>query len=99
MQKDPSRRYASVDRLDEDIRRYLEGFPIQARPDTVVYRARKFYFRHRLSTSLAALLLVVLITFAIGISVLARRLARERDTATRRTGDGGTGVPVPDRFV
>ena len=32
----------------EDIRRRLEGLPIQARPDTLVYRAGKFARRHRL---------------------------------------------------
>ncbi|HLK66924.1 MAG TPA: protein kinase [Bryobacteraceae bacterium] len=42
LQKDPDRRYASVEQFSEDIRRYLAHQPVRARPDTVTYRIRKF---------------------------------------------------------
>ncbi len=42
LQKDPQRRYASVERFSEDIRRYLAHQPVRARPDTLRYRVRKF---------------------------------------------------------
>ena len=42
LQKEPQRRYASVERFSEDLRRYLAHQPIKARPDTVRYRVRKF---------------------------------------------------------
>ena len=48
MQKEPARRYRSVEQFSEDIRRYLEGMPVIARPDTLTYRAVKFVQRHRL---------------------------------------------------
>ena len=51
LQKDPARRYSSVVELSEDIRRYLEGLPITARPDTAAYRAMKFLRRHRLGVA------------------------------------------------
>ncbi len=55
--KEPERRYASVVHLAEDLRRYLTGFPIQARPDRLAYRARKFLGRHR--TAAAAMLIAL----------------------------------------
>ena len=41
LRKDVSRRYGSAEQLSEDIRRHLEGLPIQARRDTLVYRSGK----------------------------------------------------------
>ena len=35
LRKEPQRRYASVEQLSEDVRRYLEGRPVRARRDTV----------------------------------------------------------------
>ena len=84
MHKDPARRYASVERLDDDIRRYLEGLPVSARPDTWRYRSEKFVRRHVYSVSAAAVLVVMLIAFSTGMAVLASRLARQRDIATEQ---------------
>ncbi len=72
MQKEPSRRYSSVTALAEDIRRYLEGLPVAARPDTAIYRATKFVRRHRLGV---AATVAVVASLAIGVA-LARREAR-----------------------
>lgn len=47
LQKDPRRRYASVEALDDDLRRYLEHLPIKARRDTLAYRVHKFARRNR----------------------------------------------------
>lgn len=46
MHKDPERRYRSPDQLADDLRRYLNGFPVMARPDTLRYRAEKYARRH-----------------------------------------------------
>lgn len=64
LRKEPERRYPSVERLAEDIRRHLEARPVSARPDTLAYRARKFERRNRAAvaaagvTALAASLLL-----------------------------------------
>ena len=42
LQKEPQRRYGSVNQFSEDIRRYLQGLPVVARKDTFPYRASKF---------------------------------------------------------
>ena len=58
LQKDPSRRYTSVEQFNEDIRRHLEGFPVSARKDTVAYRAQQFVRRHRIGVAAAAIILM-----------------------------------------
>ena len=58
LKKDPRERYASVTALADDLRRYLGHEPISARPDTFVYRTRKFIRRNRMAVSLAVLALV-----------------------------------------
>ena len=47
LQAEPERRYASVEKLADDLRRHLEGRTISARPDTRLYRSRTFLRRHR----------------------------------------------------
>jgi serine/threonine-protein kinase len=81
MDKDRARRYATVDQLDEDIGRHLDGLPVTARPATFTYRARKFARRHRAGVAAAAAFLVLLTAFAIVMTVTASRLKRERDRA------------------
>jgi WD40 repeat protein len=55
LEKDPQRRYASAEALAEDLRRFLAGEPIQARPAGPLRRAVKWARRH---PALAALLAV-----------------------------------------
>jgi serine/threonine-protein kinase len=46
LHKDPSRRYATAAELADDLRRYLAGEPIRARPVSVLERIRKWARRH-----------------------------------------------------
>lgn len=83
MQKEPGRRYPSVEQFANDIRRHLENRPITARPDTVAYRARKFVQRNR---GMLAAALAVALALGVGIVVSAHEawLARQRFGQTRR---------------
>lgn len=54
LQKDPGRRYPSVEKLVDDLRRHASGLPVTARPDTVGYRAGKFVRRNRTGIAVAA---------------------------------------------
>jgi serine/threonine-protein kinase len=79
--KEPDRRYGSARRLGEDLNRYLEGLPIEARPATVRYRLGKFLGRHR-AASLGAGLLVVALGAGTAATVWqAREAERARDAA------------------
>jgi serine/threonine-protein kinase len=54
MEKDQRRRYASVEQLEADVRRYLAGIPVVARPATRLYRAWKFLGRHRVAIAVGS---------------------------------------------
>jgi eukaryotic-like serine/threonine-protein kinase len=90
LQKEPLRRYASVQEFSEDIRRYLSGLPVAARPDTVSYRVGKFVSRHKTAVASAVfvgLLLFLTTTFAVRQAVRAdveRQKAEARFVAVRQ---------------
>jgi non-specific serine/threonine protein kinase/serine/threonine-protein kinase len=61
LKKEAERRYSSIDRFAEDIRRYQVGLPVTARPDTFAYRTKKFVRRNRTPVIAAALVFLTLI--------------------------------------
>ncbi len=83
LRKEPERRYISVEALSEDIRRYLEGYPVQAASDSWGYRARKFVGRHKAAVTVSGLMLFTVLAFTVGTAVLAQRARRERLKAER----------------
>lgn len=64
LHRDPAERYASVEALIRDLDHYGRHEPLDARPESVGYRARMFFGRHRLSTSAVAIAL--LLALALG---------------------------------
>jgi serine/threonine protein kinase/tetratricopeptide (TPR) repeat protein len=83
LDKDPRRRYASVEQFADDLRRYLNNQPVTARPDTVLYRMRKFVRRRRGTVAAAT---AVFATLAAGIVVSLREasVAQENLLQARR---------------
>ena len=81
IRKEPERRYGSVQALQEDIRRHLEGRPVEARPDTVGYRTRKFVARNRGAVLSGTVISLSLVFLGISSAVQAVQLERERDAA------------------
>lgn len=61
MHKESLRRYGSAQELADDIRRYLDGQPVLASPDSAAYRFGKFVRRHRIGTIAASLALVAIL--------------------------------------
>jgi eukaryotic-like serine/threonine-protein kinase len=61
LEKDPVRRYISVEQFSDDIRRHLSHIPIQARPTSIARQFTKFVRRNRVLTGVAALVLASLI--------------------------------------
>jgi serine/threonine-protein kinase len=74
LRKEPERRYASVERLAEDVERHLEGRPVLARPDTLAYRSGKFVKRHRIGVAVGTLAAAALLTSAVTLAVQSARL-------------------------
>lgn len=81
LQRDPARRYATAAELAGDLRAYLGNFPVQARPGTRTYVARKFAQRHWGGILSACLTLLVLIGATIITSVQLVEARRQRDFA------------------
>ena len=78
MQKEPSRRYASVDALIRDVDHFLDGEPLDAQPDSFQYRAARFISRNRRGVVAAAAVVVVIAALNVFYAV---RLTRARDAA------------------
>jgi serine/threonine-protein kinase len=78
LRKEPERRYGSARELAEDLRRYLNDEPIEARGDSLRYRTGKFLRRNRVPASLGALAIVAALGFGLWHT---QRLTAERDVA------------------
>jgi eukaryotic-like serine/threonine-protein kinase len=78
MRKEPERRYASAAALAEDIGRFLESRPVQARPNAWSYRARKFMRRNWIAVSGSA---AACVAIAAVVTFYTLRVAAERDRA------------------
>lgn len=86
LQKEPERRYSSVEEFSEDIRRHLEGLPVRATADTTIYRLKKFAERHRAGVVAGSFVFLVLL-LATGLTTWQSIVAkRERDRAEQRFG-------------
>jgi serine/threonine-protein kinase len=83
LRKEPERRYASVEALSEDVRRHLEGYPVQAGSDNWRYRSSKFIARHRAGVAAAAFMTLAILTFSLGMGLFAQRARQERLKAER----------------
>jgi WD40 repeat protein len=68
LEKDPRKRYASARELAEELRRFLGGEPIQARPITSVARLWRWCKRNPVVSSLAAGLVVALVGGLAGVT-------------------------------
>ena len=82
LRKEPERRYASVDKFAEDLRRHLANLPVFARKDTSGYRISKFVARHKAGVAATVVAIIILI---IGIAATLReaQIAREQASIAR----------------
>jgi len=81
MGKRPEQRYPSVEALALDLQRYREGKPVQARPQSMRYRARKYVHRHRWALATAMLVTVVLCVALGVVAWQARQAVQEASRA------------------
>jgi len=76
LHKDPERRYDSAQALGDDLRRFLRGLPVDAHPDSLGYRMRRFVGRNRL-LSTAAILTLLAILSGSGVALWQAGVARQ----------------------
>lgn len=83
LRAEPDRRYPTIDALADDLRRYLDGRPVSARPDTFGYRSSRFVQRNKAAVTAAAVVLFTLVGASTVVVVqrsrTAARVAAERD--------------------
>jgi serine/threonine protein kinase/tetratricopeptide (TPR) repeat protein len=100
----PKDRYVSVDALSEDVRRYLSGLPVLARPQTFRYLIGKFVRRHWVGVLVSGLTCILLLAAGLFSFERERTAVRERDRAEnmqnflyrlfRLANSGATGKPA-----
>jgi serine/threonine-protein kinase len=78
MHKEPERRYATADALMGDVRAFLDGEPVSARPDSRQYRTSKFLRRNRRAAVAVAAMFIVVAVLSV---FFVWRLNRERQNA------------------
>ena len=96
LRKEPERRYPGVQQLADDVRRYLDGRPVLAQPDTWSYRTTKFVARHRVGVSMAAAASVALVIFT---GVMTWQRNRALDAEARAASEATTSRQVSDFLV
>jgi WD40 repeat protein len=89
LHKHPAQRYASVTALAEDVRRFLEGEPIQARPVSRAERLWRWCRRNPVVASLTAAVALLVLTVTIGavLSALHFRQTAEEERRLKATAE------------
>ncbi len=77
LEVEPARRYGSVEKLADDIRRYLSGHPVAARRATFAYQATKFVRRNILVVA-TAFAIVIVTAIAFAATLHQKRIAERR---------------------
>jgi serine/threonine protein kinase len=87
LRKETSDRYASVDQLSEDLRRYLDAEPVQASRHSLRYRLGKFVARNKVIVAAAASIALVVIAGSLAILREAQVARAEKARAEQRFND------------
>jgi len=74
LRKERDRRYESPQALADDLRRYLDGRPLRAAPDSRAYLARKFVRRNKVPVAATAAVFVAL-SAGLGVALWQRGAA------------------------
>lgn len=83
LEKESQRRYVTVDALRLDLLAHVESRPVQARPSSLLYLARKFASRHRGGVGAGAVALTGLVA-AIGFGAWQARQTQLEAANTKR---------------
>lgn len=86
LEKDRTRRYDGAGELADDIGRYLNNEPIEARPPSLGYRLQKAYRRNRGSFIVAASIVTLLIAGLIGTGTMWGKAVSAKSDAIKAQG-------------
>ncbi len=75
LEKEPAARYVSAEHLAQDLERYLEGMPIEARPVSGIERTVKWVRRKPLAASLIGVSTLGLIGLIVGGAIFNAKLS------------------------
>jgi serine/threonine protein kinase len=81
--KDPAQRYQSAADLRADIENWLQGRPIRVRSISTMYLLHKIITRHRYTSTVVALLMLIILGFslvALDLSITAKKAHEESET-------------------
>jgi hypothetical protein len=100
LRKEPGRRYASAMELADDLRRFLGGEPIRARPTPMWERAAKWARRRPARAALTAVGVLLLLSGISGAAIWKRaeekRIAAARDRAEQLFAEGRAALDRDD---
>jgi tetratricopeptide (TPR) repeat protein len=83
LHNDPRQRYRSADEFSNDIQRYLDGKPVVAASDSLLYKTSKFLRRHWIGV-LTASVVVLALTVGAGVAIWQGRRAERRFAEVRQ---------------
>jgi len=81
LQKEPAQRFATAQELADDLWRFLRDEPIHARPAGSAEKLWRWCRRNRALAASAGIVVVLVLTVAIGSPIAAIRINRERKVA------------------
>ncbi len=85
--KDPAQRYQSTADLNGDIENWLQGRPIRVRSISTMYLLRKIIARHRYTSAVVALLMLIVLGFSLvtfDLYITTKKTRRESDTIAQQ---------------
>jgi tetratricopeptide (TPR) repeat protein/tRNA A-37 threonylcarbamoyl transferase component Bud32 len=83
LQKEPAKRYHNCEALADDLRRYLDHVPINARPASATERAWRWCRRNPRVAALTALVGVLLLVVITSLAFMIARQGREREAVVQ----------------
>jgi serine/threonine protein kinase len=98
--KEPSQRYQSAAELQGDIENWLNGRPIRVRSISTAYLLRKIITRHRYTSTVAALLLIIILSFAyisFDMFITTKKAHQETEAISERYKTQAEKVPLLNR--
>ncbi|MFC1530062.1 tetratricopeptide repeat protein [Gemmatimonadota bacterium] len=85
LQREPEERYQTTLALSEDLERFLNNQPISARPQSAVYQLQKMVRRHKLAFSSLAVIVGLLVGFALVTKAQVVRIAAAQEASETTT--------------